>query len=151
MPSFHVAAAQVSAAAQESDLALEPVGGGIALLGAAVQRLADNVATIACTGAHSSVPSPERPHRAHILLMTQCEREALRARKQSVDSQQQMEALLSTSEVFTLGVQRDDAAGAPYVVVLWPQGQQFRLRMKLPVRTFYMWLSEPGAAPAFEL
>ena len=149
MACFRPVAAQIRAAEhlQEADLALESVGEGLALVGPALQRLADEVATCACTGARNNLPGSERVQRSNILLMTRSEWDALRARKQSVDYEQQLDSVLTASEVVSLGVQKDAVSGAQYAVVLWPQGQRFRMRMKLPVRTFYMWLSKSGATP----
>lgn len=153
MSYFQSAVAQVAEAGllQEAEVALECVGGGLALVGPLVEQLAESLVTQAPSKAHGGAAgSVSIATKAHVTLVTKSEWEQLHVRKQDDDIQHQLQLMLPTSKVISLGVQRDDATTEAYSVVLWPQGQQFRLRMKLPARNFYVRLSQSGASSRSE-
>jgi hypothetical protein len=124
--------------AQPTDCSVEACGGGIALVGPLIRELADTLVT---SDNLKRLPLTSRAHPCVTLVMTS-ELAELEVRKVSLPP---VDTIAASSQVLPLGVGEDPVTGDKFGMVLWPQGQRFRVRAKLPVRDFHVRLSSPGS------
>ncbi|PPQ79414.1 hypothetical protein CVT25_002684 [Psilocybe cyanescens] len=114
---------------------LEKYGGGLALMGQAVNNLANAGPAFTNLIQSGSLRPLHEPY--HITFITKDE-----LRKLSTEQIQRATSInVNASSIFSLGIGGKERAGAYWVIIIWAAGQQMRKRLELPPKHFHVTLS----------